>query len=142
MVDSTSFCREICEQHLMDHPMQIGGLDQNDMSVVVEIDASKFFHRKYKYNRGQWREGHWVFGGVERNSEKCFLVEVPDRTEVTLLGIILVERYSDVLRDTVLLIKLLFNDICFIFLVKYEYKFFVTYRFSVTTFTELELRCF
>jgi hypothetical protein len=69
----------------MDHPMQIGGLDQNDMSVVVEIDASKFFHRKY--NRGQWREGHWVFGGVERNSEKCFLVEVPDRTEVTLLGI-------------------------------------------------------
>jgi hypothetical protein len=43
MVDSTSFCREICEQHLMDHPMQIGGLDQNGMSVVVEIDASTFF---------------------------------------------------------------------------------------------------
>jgi hypothetical protein len=124
----------------MDHPMQIGGLDQNGMSVVVEIDASTFFHRKY--NRGQWREGHWVFGGVERNSEKYFLVEVPDRTEVTLLGIILVERCSDVLRDTVLLIILLFNDICFIFLVKYEYKFFVTYRFSVTSFTELELRCF
>jgi hypothetical protein len=51
---------------------------------------------------GQWREGHWVFGGIERNSGKCFLVEVPDRTEATLLGII--ERYSDVLRDTVLLI--------------------------------------
>jgi hypothetical protein len=61
-------------------------------------------------NRGQWREGHWVFGGVERNSEKYFLVEVPDRTEVTLLGIILVERYSDVLRDTVLLIILLLAD--------------------------------
>jgi transposase-like protein len=100
MVDWASFCREICEQHLMDHPMEIGGLDQNGMSLTVEIDESKFFHRKY--NRGQWREGHWVFGGIERNSGKCFLVEVPDRTEATLLGII--ERYSDVLRDTVLLI--------------------------------------
>jgi hypothetical protein len=89
MVDWASFCREICEQHLMDHPMEIGGLDQNGMSLTVEIDESKFFTAN---TTGQWREGHTVFGGIERNSGKCFLVEVPDRTEATLLDII--ERYS------------------------------------------------
>jgi hypothetical protein len=45
---------------------------------VVEINESKFFHRKY--HRGQWSAGHWVFGEIERNTRKCFLVEV---TEVT-----------------------------------------------------------
>ena len=57
--------------------MEIGGID-----VVVEIDETKFFHRKY--HRGLWREGHWVFGGIERGSGRCFLVEVPDRTRETL----------------------------------------------------------
>ncbi|KAK9754939.1 hypothetical protein QE152_g903 [Popillia japonica] len=50
---------------------------------VVEIDESKFFHRKY--HRGQWRESHWVFGGIERGSGKCFLVELADRAAETLL---------------------------------------------------------
>ncbi|KAK9709876.1 hypothetical protein QE152_g26375 [Popillia japonica] len=58
--------------------------DKIDLTAkVVEIDESKFFHRKY--HRGQWREGHWVFGGIERGSGKCFLVEVADRAAETLL---------------------------------------------------------
>jgi hypothetical protein len=67
----------------------IGGLNDDMTSKVVEIDESKFFHRKY--HRGQWRAGHWVFGGIERNTKKCFLVEVPDRTAETLSN--LIQRY-------------------------------------------------
>nr|XP_022903262.1 uncharacterized protein LOC111415684 [Onthophagus taurus] len=90
IVDWYNFCRDITEQHLVDNPTQVGGFDENTLlSKTVEIDESKFFHRKY--HRGQWREGHWVFGGIERGSGNCFLVEVPDRTENTLTPII--ERY-------------------------------------------------
>ena len=62
--------------------MEIGGIDENGESLVVEIDETKFFHRKY--HRGLWGEGHWIFGGIERGSGRCFLVEVPDRTRETL----------------------------------------------------------
>jgi hypothetical protein len=54
MVDWASFCRETYEQHLMAHPMEIGGLDQNGMFLTVEIDESKIFHRKY--NRAMERK--------------------------------------------------------------------------------------
>ena len=37
-------------------------------------DESKFGKRKY--NRGRTVDGHWVFGGVERMTGECFLVEV------------------------------------------------------------------
>jgi len=43
----------------------------NGKAIVVEIDESKYFHRKY--HREQWREGHWVFGGIERGWENVFL---------------------------------------------------------------------
>uniref|UniRef100_A0A0L8GEG9 ISXO2-like transposase domain-containing protein n=1 Tax=Octopus bimaculoides TaxID=37653 RepID=A0A0L8GEG9_OCTBM len=82
VVDWSNFCREVCDEWLRQNPMEIGGVDNNGQPLVVEIDESKFFHRKY--HRGLWRPGHWVFGGVERDSGKCFLVEVPDRTEQTL----------------------------------------------------------
>ena len=82
IVDWFNFCRDICAQWLENHPMEIGGIDENGESLVVEIDETKFFHRKY--HRGLWREGHWVFGGIERGSGRCFLVEVPDRTRETL----------------------------------------------------------
>ena len=82
IVDWYNFCRDICAQWLENNPMEIGGLTENGDSIVVEIDESKFFHRKY--HRGQWRQGHWVFGGIESQSRKCFLVEVPDRRRETL----------------------------------------------------------
>ena len=53
----------------------------------MEIDESKFGKRKY--NRGRYVEGHWVFGGIERDSSEAFMVEVQDRSAATLLPIIL-----------------------------------------------------
>lgn len=81
-VDWCNFLREECEVWINNNPDVIGGMDENGQPIIVEIDESKYFHRKY--HRGQWREGHWVFGGVERDSGKCFMLEVPDRTAGTL----------------------------------------------------------
>ncbi|GFQ92639.1 putative transposase-like protein [Trichonephila clavata] len=39
-------------------------------------------------NRGHYVEGQWVFGSVERDLGKLFLVAVPDRSQRTLIGII------------------------------------------------------
>jgi len=74
--------RDICHNFLQDFGEPIGGPEQ-----VVEVDESKFFHRKY--HRGQYREGHWVLGGVERGSGRCFMVVVEDRREVTLVPLLL-----------------------------------------------------
>lgn len=64
----------------------LGGLNDDFTSKVVEIDESKFFHRKY--HRGQWRQGHWVFGGVERESGRCFMEVVLNMTADTLTPLI------------------------------------------------------
>ena len=53
---------------------------------TVGIDKSKFGKRKY--NRGHPVNGQWVFGGVERESGKKFLVPVPDRTADALMAVI------------------------------------------------------
>jgi hypothetical protein len=53
---------------------------------TVEIDESKF--GKSKYGRGHPVKGKWVFGGVERESEKPSLVPVPDRTADTFMAVI------------------------------------------------------
>lgn len=81
IIDWFNFHRDICTQYFLDHPIQIGGI-----GTTVEIDESKFGKRKY--NRGRYTEGHWVFGGVERESGNGFMVEVADRTTQTLLPII------------------------------------------------------
>ena len=78
--------REICEQHFEENPQQLGGLDENGEAIIVEIDESKYFHRKY--HRSQWWQGHWVFGAIDRHSGRCCLVEVSDRRRETLLPII------------------------------------------------------
>jgi transposase-like protein len=53
---------------------------------TVEMDDSKFGRRKC--NRGHKVKGQWVFGDVERESGKAFLVPVPDRTADTLMAVI------------------------------------------------------
>ena len=56
----------------------------------MEIDESKF--GKSKYGRGREIEGVWVFGGIERESKKSFLVplvgENPRRDAATLIPLI------------------------------------------------------
>lgn len=56
--------------------------------TIVEIDEAKFGKRKY--NRGRLVDGSWVIGGVQRNSNKCFLAVCPQnrRNAVVLLPII------------------------------------------------------
>jgi hypothetical protein len=53
IIDWCSFCREVCEQHFIDHPTVIGDLDENCQSKTVEIDESKSFHRKYHRASGE-----------------------------------------------------------------------------------------
>lgn len=56
--------------------------------TIVEIDEAKFGKRKY--SRGRLVDGSWVIGGVQRNSNRCFLAVCPQnvRSEASLLPII------------------------------------------------------
>ena len=80
-IDWFNFCRYVCGQYFLDHPIIIGG-----PGTVVEIDELKFGKRKY--NRGRAINGQWVFGGIERGTTKSFMVVVEDRSASTLLPII------------------------------------------------------
>jgi len=80
-VDWAMFCREVLYHGMIKNKQKLGG-----PGVVVEIDESKFGKRKY--NRGHIVEGQWVFGGVERETNRCFLVPVESRDQQTLLSII------------------------------------------------------
>lgn len=75
------FIREVCVEAClqMNHP--IGG-----PGVIVEIIDSEFGKRKF--HRGKHIEGMFVFGGVERGSNKCFFKVVEKRDRDTLLDII------------------------------------------------------
>ena len=56
--------------------------------VIVELDEAIFGKRKY--NRGAYREGQWVLGAVDRNSNQCCLLPCPNnrRDGATLLALI------------------------------------------------------
>ncbi|XP_072379845.1 uncharacterized protein [Diabrotica undecimpunctata] len=86
VVDWCNFCRKVCGRYLDQHPVELGGFDANGEPLIVEIDESYFFHRKY--HRGAYRAGKWIFGAIERNSGKMFLTPVAARNEETLLPII------------------------------------------------------
>lgn len=45
---------------------------------------------KRKYHRGYRAEGQWVFGGIEEESRKCFMVPVEDRSSGTGPGKLIV----------------------------------------------------
>lgn len=79
VADYYKYFRELVADSLNELDFVIGG-----KNVIVQIDESKFGRRKY--NRGHHVEGVWIFGGVEKTPErKMFLVQVPDRSEETLL---------------------------------------------------------
>ena len=80
-VDCDNFCREVCEITLLDNSEK---LDRN--GKVLQIDESKFGKRKY--HRGHHVEGQWVFGRIEEDSRKYFLVAVEKWDEQTPLPII------------------------------------------------------
>ncbi|GFU17231.1 DDE_Tnp_IS1595 domain-containing protein [Trichonephila clavipes] len=51
--------------------------------VIVELDENMFGKRKY--NRGKRVNGTWVFGGIEKSSNKCSFHVVQDRSKDILL---------------------------------------------------------
>jgi len=81
IVDWSNFCREVCEEIVLERSSPIGG-----QGVRVQIDESKFGKRKY--HRGRRVDGVWVFGGIEEESRKNFLVAVEKRDRETLIPII------------------------------------------------------
>ncbi|XP_026825347.1 uncharacterized protein LOC113561918 [Ooceraea biroi] len=81
VVDWISFCREVC----IDWSKTNSTIPRGP-NTIVEIDEAKIGKRKY--NRGRIIDGKWIFGGIERNTRKIFLVPVRDRTKETLLQVI------------------------------------------------------
>lgn len=107
VVDWCNFCRDVCEEHLIQNPVEVGGFDQTGNSNIVEDDESLFYHRNY--HRGHWRP--------ERGNDRCFMVEVPDREAETLLAII-----ESLCNDELLLVYLLSTII-------YHYSLYSLYSF-------------
>ena len=81
VADWGMFCRETMLVFMACCSEKLGGPNK-----IVEVDESKFGRRKY--HRGHTVKGQRVFGGVERESGRTFLVPVPDRNADTLVAII------------------------------------------------------
>ena len=81
--------RGYIQDYFLETLEQIGGLDEEGNPKIVEIDESLFFRRKY--NRGRYRDAQWVFGAVERDSTKCVMIPVQNRSSATLIP--LIRRY-------------------------------------------------
>ena len=79
VIHALSELRTICSNKVLNAGIKLGGLGK-----AVEIDKSKF-GAKRKYKRGRVSEGPWVFGVVERGSQKVLLFRVPGRTRETLV---------------------------------------------------------
>ncbi|EFN66847.1 hypothetical protein EAG_08499, partial [Camponotus floridanus] len=53
---------------------------------IVEIDEAKIGKRKN--NKGRLVEGQWIFGGIERSTNRLFIEPVHNRSADTLLNVI------------------------------------------------------
>jgi hypothetical protein len=62
---------------------------------IVEFDESPFF--KNKYNRGRRNLPTWYVGGVERGSNRCFIVPVENRNTETMINIISTNVYEEII---------------------------------------------
>lgn len=81
VVDWKRFCREVCIDACIRDNEIVGG-----EGVTVEINESKF--EKRKFQRGKLIDGKWVFGGIERGTDKCFMVVVPEGSRDVLMNVI------------------------------------------------------
>ena len=71
------YFRDVCTNHLILNPRQIGGV-----GIQVQIDETLIAKRKY--NRGRHVEQRWLVGGVCPEQGRGFVQSVPDRSRVTL----------------------------------------------------------
>ena len=81
-VDWSNLIRDVCATDVRRNPIQLGGFDNNGDPIIVEIDESYFFHRKY--HRGRFINGMWVFAAIERENGLWVMVVVCNRTAATL----------------------------------------------------------
>ena len=98
IIDYYNFLRDLCQGWAtrVQANTRLGGL-----GWIIEVDESKLFHAKY--NRGDMlgRQYDWVFGMLERGTNKVRFFHVADRTANTLLPIIAanVEAGSTIVSD-------------------------------------------
>ena len=85
IIDYYNFCREITAVSLVNGSDNVIG----GVGFTVEIDESKLFKRKYNRGRVLSMQEGWAFGGVCRETKAKFAELVPDRSEETLLPLIL-----------------------------------------------------
>lgn len=76
----------VIQDYLVREGQMLGGVDLEGKSIVVEIDESLFFRRKY--NRGSFQEAQWVFGLIKRGSGKCALFPIANRNADLLISLI------------------------------------------------------
>lgn len=94
-VDWNNYLRQVCAWDIERcNSGQIGG-----SGCIVEIDETLFTKRKN--NCGRVLPERWLFGGVCRETNECFLVEVPDRSSKTL---------SNQIRNFIKLGSLIYSD--------------------------------
>jgi transposase-like protein len=79
------YCRQIFEEWLHKHSEKNWGPGK-----IVEIDEYAIGRRKYNVGRvpSQRRKTKWILGGIERDSNRVFVVPVEERSADVLLGII------------------------------------------------------
>ncbi|XP_032685602.1 uncharacterized protein LOC116850894 [Odontomachus brunneus] len=80
-VDWTNFCRKLMAQWIYDNDVQLGGSNK-----IVKINEVKIGHRKY--HKGHLITGQWIFGRIERETKKFFIISVKNRKSETLIPII------------------------------------------------------
>ena len=80
--DWGNFVHEVCQADIERNRCVIGGhdLDANGASSPKVVEINESVLAKPRYKRGDVPREGWVFGGIERGSRKCFLVEVRDRS--------------------------------------------------------------
>ena len=93
-VEWSQILRSVCSCELLRTHDKIGGPGD-----IIEIDETVVSRRKY--NRGRLVKTQWLFGGISRQTKRCFMVEVEDRSAATLLPIIFenVKPGSTILSD-------------------------------------------
>lgn len=78
-IDWNNYFREVCTDALLaQSTKEVGG-----HNLVVEINER--FISKWKYNAGHQLPQQWIFGGIFRQTNEYFVIQVPGFTTCTLM---------------------------------------------------------